>query len=301
MTPRGRKAFELSDRLKLDMNTMHGMMINLFEDACINNIDTGKFLGMDETLHGYLGDSFEDIFHSKKAKDNMWYKSDLSKEEEILGTSILMSGKAMESYVPDMIGRVDPLLDDPKLNPRFKELFDKASKKHLAGLKNEIENVETSDTQNVWDWMNNYLQDLWEISPPPPQNGKGEGEKGEGKGEEEGKGEASEGESKKKDGEIDESTGKAVKDILEEWLDDHKPDLNKRRNHRDMYYDPPDPEKGSRKYDPPSAENFIVTDFKNKQFSDGTMMGTRSKASIYSINFNDRAIVTGKQIGRAHV
>jgi len=292
MTPRGRKAFKLSDDLKLDMNSLHGMMINLFEDACINNLDSGKFLGMDETLSGYLSIAFDRLFNSPSSKVNMWHKQKLSQEEEVLGTSILLSAKGMESYMPDMIGKVEPIVDHPKFNPRLKELYTKAVANHLDGLKNEIENVDDSDTRNVWDWMNNYMKDLWDIPPPPPPppegEGEGKGDKGDGEGEDgEGEGTSKGSGNKEGDGEIDESTGEAIKGFLKEFLDDHQPDLNKRRSHRDMYYEPIDLSKGSGAYDPPKAEDFIVVDFRGKQFCDGTMLGSRGRASGYSINWND--------------
>lgn len=296
MTPRGRKAFEMSSELKLDMDSLHGKMINLFEDACINNVDTGKFIGMDETLSGYLADTFKDIFGGAKAKNNLWNRDDLTQEEEVFGTSMLMAAKAMESYMPDMIGQIDPLVNHPDFSPKLKELYEKGVSKHLAALKNEVENVESSDTRNVWDWMNEYMEDLWDIPPPPPPPPEGEskgdeegdGKDGDGKGDpKEGKGTPGSGDPENGDGEVDDSMGEAVKGMLQEWTDDHSPDLNQRRSHRDMYYDPPDFTKGSGKYDPPSAENFIVANFKEKKFCDGTMVSGRGKPSRHGMNFHD--------------
>lgn len=283
MTPRGRKCFKLADEEKLNMNTIHGLCLNLFEDSCINNIDKGKFIGMDETQAAHLTGSLETLLLSDEHREALWNKKELSQNEEIIGTSILLSTKSMESYIPSLIGMSQEVIDDPDCNPRIKELYEKASKNHLKALQREVDEVEDSDTRNVWDWMNNYLKDLWDIDPPPPpppeseQNGNGKGESADGATKE-----AKEG---AEEGEIDESEGEAIKGMLKEFLDNHDPDLNKRRSHRDMYYDPPNFATGSGHYTPPSADGFIVVNYKNKMFTDGTLSGRRPTS--HRINFND--------------
>lgn len=280
MTPRGRGCFKLAGDEKIDMNSLHGGMLNLFEDSCVDNVDTGKFIGQDETAAQFASTCFDEVLKSENAYKSVWHNPTLEKSKVILGTSLLLSSKMREIYQPTMVGRYKEILEDPKLNADIKKMFEDTCAKGLTKELEELtENVEKYSTRDVWDWTKRYLDEVFDEPPPPPKT-KSDGSDGNEEGNGEDKADTA-GKSKDKEVELDKEF-KKDRAIFEEFFDDHEPDLSKRQKLGDLHYENY-ARKGSMRYNQPGISDIRVVDCQQKKIFDGAGRSSATTPSYSQI------------------
>ncbi len=272
-TERGQKAFTFSKEYDVQpMENLDGLLLNLFEDTVVDNIDRGQYRGMDETVSKQKKICMEELIKDKNSAIHETVYSPKSEEQRIVGTSILLDAYVRQGYLPDMVGLVDEVRNgDPPIDAEVARRTEKAIRLCSDDLMKLVEEVEQNDTKDVYEFVRDYLKTVHDMEIPPPKP-RPKPKDGEEEGECEGEGEGRPGDKGSREGkEVGDKEGEGkrkelLKAVFEELLDNHDPSFEAKRRVGDIHTDYK--ESYSRKYKAPNPDEMIVVNHRNKTITD---------------------------------
>lgn len=281
-TVRGKQCFDTMEKWQLNSESLYGGLFNLFEDGVVDNIGRGKYLGQDQASSWGHGKIVEGVFNNPEAVNSMFEASPDTMDEahKALGTSLILDSIARQAYMPDLIGLPEQLISREKFNPDLKALLDKAiDRGWLDSLRALQEDPEKNTSEDVYQWVKDYVEDMFDLPPPPEEkpedddsgdsddDGDGEGT-GEGTGEGAQAGESADGEN---GGAAEDGDEKGILDSTDYLFKELQRDTHEQPDVRvigashsgqTVTYGA-----GSGRYEPATPDQFVVADFHRKTYS----------------------------------